>query len=461
MWQQRGTGIHAMADPAMSSGGDIKRSETTQIQVRFVPRDTPVRVPSDPFSVPLGLDSAGLSKVVNALAELDPARDFEFLAKGLFLEGSLQEYVEAQRAAGAPVEEQGVVLEFTEAMPEPEQGPVCAHPDWVSALDGSLGNDRLVSGCYDGVVRLFAGADLKDPVATTVSHAKPVKAVTAFRCAGSARVASASQDGTARVWCVSDGSDDDGQVAFRPLCECVGHSRGLECVASLPGRGDTLATAGWDTRVMLWTIPPEDDAVPAPGTKRRRRENEKSENNAPSFRSIEPLAQFEGAKGAVTDMCWPHPLAIYTCGQDRAIRLWDAKTGANTAIWNGKAAFTSLSFGLESANLIATAHTDCSICLWDPRQREKSVIKLQMRGHKGWVTQVSWRPGSARTLVSTGHDGSMRVWDARSTRPLHTIRAHQDKGLCVGWWGKDCVVSGGADKRISAHVLRESGAEEA
>ena len=71
-------------------------------------------------------------------AELDPARDFEFLAKGLFLEGSLQEYVEAQRAAGAPVEEQGVVLEFTEAMPEPEQGPVCAHPDWVSALDGSL-----------------------------------------------------------------------------------------------------------------------------------------------------------------------------------------------------------------------------------------------------------------------------------------------------------------------------------
>lgn len=450
-----------MSDPAVSLGGDAKRSETTQIQVRFVPRDTPVRVPSDPFSVPLGLDSAGLSKVVSALAELDPPRDFEFLAKGLFLEGSLHEYVEAQRAAGAPVEEQGVVLEFTEAMPEPEQGPVCAHPDWVSALDGSLGKDRLVSGCYDGVVRLFAGTDLKDPVATAGAHAKPVKAVTAFRCAGVARVASASQDGTARVWCLSGGSGDGDQDEFIPLCECIGHRRSVGCVASVPGRGDRLATAGWDKRVLLWTLPPESAATAGPGSKRRRREGDKSDNGAPSFRSIEPIAQFEDAKGAITGMCWPHPLAIYTCGQDRAIRLWDAKTGTNTAIWNGKAAFTSLSFGLESANLIATSHTDTSICLWDPRQRDKSVIKLQLRGHKGWVTQVNWRPGSARTLVSTGHDGSMRVWDARSTRPLHTIRAHQDKGLCIGWWGNDCVVSGGADKRISTHVLRASGGEEA
>ena len=47
---------------------------------------------------------------------------------------------------------------------------------------------------------------------------------------------------------------------------------------------------------MPWTIRPEDEAAPAPGSKRRRRENEKSENNAPSFRSIEPLAQLKAQK---------------------------------------------------------------------------------------------------------------------------------------------------------------------
>lgn len=42
-------------------------------------------------------------------------------------------------------------------------------------------------------------------------------------------------------------------------------------------------------------------------------------------------------------------------------------------IFERQAAGTSLAFGIE-INLIATGHTDKTICLWDPRQNEKVGI---------------------------------------------------------------------------------------
>ncbi len=52
-------------------------------------------------------------------------------------------------------------------------------------------------------------------------------------------------------------------------------------------------------------------------------------------------------------------------------------------------------------------------------------------------------------LASSSHDGSIKIWDIRSSIPLHTVQAHAkgSKALCLSFTdgaifsgGSDCVV---------------------
>lgn len=111
----------------------------------------------------------------------------------------------------------------------------------------------------------------------------------------------------------------------------------------------------------------------------------------------------------------------------------------------------------------ATAHPDHIVRIWDSRVTGTSVVKLSLRGHTGWVSSVAWRPGSSHVLVSAGYEGSVNVWDIRSSTALHSIAAHSDKALAVAWeasapaaGGKSAggestaarCLSGGADNRV-------------
>ncbi|CAI5952219.1 unnamed protein product, partial [Closterium sp. NIES-64] len=58
-------------------------------------------------------------------------------------------------------------------------------------------------------------------------------------------------------------------------------------------------------------------------------------------------------------------------------------------------------------------------------------------------------PSNPLHLLSSAYDGSLKIWDLRSTVPLHTVKAHSDKVLCADWWqGGNAVVSGGADNHL-------------
>lgn len=92
------------------------------------------------------------------------------------------------------------------------------------------------------------------------------------------------------------------------------------------------------------------------------------------------------------------------------------------------------------------------------------MVKLKLAGHTGWVSSVSWSPSSAYTLVSGSYDGTLKIWDVRSTSPLYTIAAAtmpaavgSDKSvpakvLCTKWCaGQDMLVGGGEDGKLSIH----------
>jgi ribosome biogenesis protein YTM1 len=70
------------------------------------------------------------------------------------------------------------------------------------------------------------------------------------------------------------------------------------------------------------------------------------------------------------------------------------------------------------------------------------------------VVDLAWAPDSPHHLASASHDGTVKVWDSRSTVPLATLSHHKDKALCVAWLGplaSGLLASGGADAKLLSY----------
>lgn len=420
-----------------------------EVQVRFFSRteDVPA-VSADPVAVPARLGRRGLSDVVHALrGEPDgggAAAQFSFLTPGgEFLRTSLRKYL---RAAGASAE-RVLELEYVETLPEPEARPERPHPDWVSAVAAAGG--LVLTGCYDGAVRSFdAARPGGEPLHAGAGHALAVRGL----AAAEGLLLSASKDRTARVWRV----DAPGGGTVEAAAVLVGHTEAVECVALAPGAaaGEARAvTGGWDRRVLLWDAGADGGGGggEGPSGKRRKKGGGSAAAGAEAERR-EPTAEAGQHAGAVTAACWPHPAAAYTASYDHSVRQWDPSACAEVTAWHGSTVVSDVAFSLD-ANLLATAHNDGGVRLWDPRERARDAPRSTLRSHKGWCTAVSWSPDSAFLLCSASHDGTVKVWDTRSSAPLHTLAAHDDKALCALWVAGGRVLSGGADKLLRDHAV--------
>lgn len=308
----------------------------------------------------------------------------------------------------------------------------------------------LLSGSYDGRVRLFADdSEESIPGGVAVGHSAPVRAVKFLRCAPAASsdgkredeetplFVSASKDRTVRIWRHSRDAR---------LCSGLAVGRAHEeAVEALAVSDDGMfCSGGWDKKVVLWRCPTDAElGLPAEPAKRRKA----APAAAAEPLQLEAAGALEGHSQAVSALAWPDPLALYSGSWDHSIRLWDPKTEQNVASWLGAKVVTSLSFNL-AANLLASGHSDNAVRLWDPRQKEADVAKQVLSSHKGWVTAVAWCPEDAHLLASASHDATVKLWDMRSKVPLHTLKDHTDKVLCLDWHGRDVLVSGGADCKL-------------
>ena len=156
-----------------------------------------------------------------------------------------------------------------------------------------------------------------------------------------------------------------------------------------------------------------------------------------------------------TYTAWPHPAAVYSGSWDMSIRMWDTEIGTCSRHMLGNKAVSAISFS-HVGNLLATAHNDRAVRIWDPRMKDAEVVKLTLRSHAGWVTDVAFSPTLPNTLASTSHDGTVKLWDIRSKIPLHTLQTHTDKVLSLDWYNDSNVLSGGADRQLRTHAIRSA-----
>eukprot|EP00559_Dactyliosolen_fragilissimus_P008137 CAMPEP_0184872488 /NCGR_PEP_ID=MMETSP0580-20130426/41316_1 /TAXON_ID=1118495 /ORGANISM="Dactyliosolen fragilissimus" /LENGTH=556 /DNA_ID=CAMNT_0027375293 /DNA_START=162 /DNA_END=1832 /DNA_ORIENTATION=+ len=199
---------------------------------------------------------------------------------------------------------------------------------------------------------------------------------------------------------------------------------------------------------------------------KKRRTTAGSTTTSNTVREIEPILTFGAHSNNLSGICWGHSSTnnvsntLITCSWDHSIKSWDVESQNIKLTLNGSKVIACMGRSHE-ADLVATGHPDCTVRLWDMRTQgtgqqvggggdsgtmgsisDSSLLP----SHKAWVTSVQWSPNNPFLLASSSHDGTVKVWDIRSSLPLHTTRAHPkgSKALCMAY-DKRAIYSGGSD----------------
>ncbi|DBA00234.1 TPA: hypothetical protein N0F65_007878 [Lagenidium giganteum] len=415
--------------------------EGPQVRVKFITKNDAIRVTETPFAVPTRLNRQGLSQVVNHLLNTSEPRPFDFLIDGLFLRSSLDKYMRLNSVS----EESVLVLEYVEAMPEPEQQNETNHPDWVSAV--AVAGDVIVTGCYDGLLRVHDLAG--ECLATVKAHQGAIKAVS-VRSRGQQEyiIATGGKDQMGQLWLFQAN-----EKTLTAMASLTGHLNSVDAIA-LNASGDRVITGSWDNTVRVWLVNASDEATEA--AKPSKKQKKSSGATSVTFRQLEAEMVLVGHTSHVTSVTFHPQNADYvvSASSDRTVRIWDQTTHLCVQTLTGNRAITGVS--VNSAGLVVTSHPDHCVRLWDPRAGAsgESALKRTFQSHKEWVSAVQWQAENENLFASCSYDGTVKIWDSRSAIPLHTVAAHDGKVLDLAWTTtasedrKLTLVSGGEDKQL-------------
>jgi hypothetical protein len=156
--------------------------------------------------------------------------------------------------------------------------------------------------------------------------------------------------------------------------------------------------------------------------------------------------------------------------EDRAEReKKDALHQLRRSEWSGYASKLSLAQAAYAEGNVPEAHRHLDECQWDLRGWEHRHLrsrfdssKQTLRGHKSWVTSVSFSPDGKRILTGS-NDHTAKVWDADKGTELLTLDRHtgevssvsfspDGKRILTGSWEQDGQGLGRRNGHRTAHT---------
>lgn len=425
-----------------------------------------------------------MSTLVNRLLSTEQPIPFEFLINGQFLRSSLDDFLTENGISA----ETTLNVEYVRALIPPAHVASFEHEDWVSSVDLlsttspagkwdsvslQAGQDRLVSGSYDGLLRIFNPS--QELLATSVSpseggHSGAVKAV---KFLSSNRLVSSSLDRTVRLW---DYSGD----SITPTLELYGHTASVDRLA-VHAPSSRILSASSDHTVGLFSATKSSapsapsNLIPPPSTKRRKIS---APNPSKSVSQRGALALLSGHSAPVSDVAFkPDDATVaYSTSWDHSLKTWDLTTQA--CVDTRTTSHTLLSVApLPQVSLVAAGTSARHITLVDPRASATSIVAMTLRGHSNAVVSLAPSPTSGYVFASASHDGSVRVWDVRNAKAgnvgegggmagesMFVLEREAQKAKSVGgegikifglsWdetWG---IVSAGEDKKVQINQSR-------
>lgn len=304
------------------------------------------------------------------------------------------------------------------------------------AIDGSA----VLAGCCDG-----GRIGLWDPETGQLLDMLTGQEPALYGCAfttlpdGTVILASASTDGAARLWRLSDRS-----------CLSVLNGSDRAVSVAFAGTGDgrlALATGSRDTRIRIWDL-----GIEAPAA-----EMSVSAFSAPSMRlDAEPrlIAGHHDTVYGVAFVDLPDGTTALVSAGDGRVEIRDPVSGRSLKRLQGSAG-TIAAFATHvtpgGVVLLATDSSDHTVRIWDLVSGEELAV---LTGHteNPWAVAFAALPGGSALLASAAYDHTVRIWDPYTQRHIRTLVGHSEALYAVAFGvlpdGSSILASAGADSAI-------------
>ncbi|CAH2352021.1 ribosome assembly protein 4 [[Candida] railenensis] len=272
------------------------------------------------------------------------------------------------------------------------------HSNWVLCVAYSPCGSMIATGSMDNTIRLW-DADSGKPIGSALTgHSKWISSLSweplhLVKAGDSPRLASASKDGTVKIW----------ETTRRHcLFTMSGHTNAVSCVK---WSGTNIVYSGsHDKTIKAWDISAGGKCI------------QTLKNHAHWVNHISLSTDYALRRG-----CFDHASTRQTSKtmsaeqrQQKALEIWEKAAKLN---------------GVINERMV-TASDDFTMYFWEPTKSSKPV--LRMSGHQKLVNHVAFSP-DGRHVVSSSFDNSIKIWDGLRGTFLGTLRGHVAPVYKTAW----------------------------
>ena len=467
------------------SDDEDRENEQVRVSFRLAPEctDETLQVPSDEMAIPSHLGRKGLSTVINHLLERKlPNEDdddddddsdedrlealpFDFLVGENNLSRLLRTSVEKEARQNGLSMEGAVVVTYFPAQEAPEpQGKQPPLPDWISGLSAS--SDSLAVASYDGSLRFYhvgKGGKLDSERIAPNAHEGAIKCVRSFSMHNS-------------NWTASGSMDHSLALHSWPTARCHARVQHKAAVSSVDDRiaqwnNPLLASGDWEGGLILWDVNESDGTNDDAASKKKRKTGDTAADadQGPTY-ALSAKVSLQAHQTKISGVAWGNHAKtngfgnsqLITGSWDHSLKVWDMESQDCLLTLNGSKVVSCMDTSYHTAGIVATGHPDCTVRLWDVRTDQSTSSLVSDRvfrpSHRAWVSGVQWSTSKPYQVVSSSHDGTVKVWDIRAALPLHTVRvvSKEEKvmALALGTLDDSAVLfAGGTDCQLKTYQL--------
>ncbi|MEM9151630.1 MAG: WD40 repeat domain-containing protein, partial [Cyanobacteria bacterium P01_F01_bin.3] len=325
------------------------------------------------------------------------------------------------------------------------------HTDCVHVVKISVDGSELLSGSDDGTVRMWSvtqgGAEQQKVLR------QPGDRIRTLAVSPDGRLlASGGDDCQLWIW----------DLATQQLIETVStHGSRIWSVAfQQQGNKQLLAAGGDKQRVMLWQVhtlermpneilPNEtvlDETFPNETLPEALRTDKSlSDKNLPNLKvTARAVRTYRGYTNGIRAVSFLGPRHVVSAGDNRDLSVWSRADGARKATFSmHQGRIWAIAVDPHNAR-IASASDDHTIGLWDANTGQ---CLMTFAEHTSWARTVAFSQ-RGRFLASSGDDCTIRIWNTASGFCLKSLRygAHWIHAVCFDPVNSRYLVSGGDDK---------------